>query len=176
MARAQSRVGYPCCIGAHVLDTRAGTCPALTQPQWPLAELYRQLPSPPRRYVDVDDLPLRCTLYTYQQNSLSKLLQRENDPESYCDPYYLQRTAPIPFQGQRTYVMDPTTYEFFPRTSVNVYPDVLGGILCDEMGVGKTMICLALILATLTEVSQPAQEPMASATTSELALSFPERE
>lgn len=72
--------------------------------------------------------------------------------------------------------MDPVTHEFFPRSSVSVYPDLLGGILCDEMGVGKTIICIALILATLTQMSRPDQEPMASATTSELALEFPERE
>ncbi|WFD42948.1 hypothetical protein MPSI1_001599 [Malassezia psittaci] len=44
------------------------------------------------------------------------------------------------------------------------------------MGVGKTIICLALILETLSQVSRPAQEPMASATTSELALTFPDPE
>lgn len=148
----------------------------LTQSQWSLAELYRRLPSPPDARLDLD-IPLKCTLYSYQCNSLAKLLQRELEPESYCDPYFLQRTCPVPMRsGERSYAMDPATYEFFPRSAVSVYPDLKGGILCDEMGVGKTIICIALILSTLSHVSQPDQEPMASATTSLMALQFPQHE
>ncbi|WFD32368.1 hypothetical protein MSPP1_003413 [Malassezia sp. CBS 17886] len=76
----------------------------------------------------------------------------------------------------RTYVFDPVRYEFHDPRDIPSYPDVKGGILCDEMGVGKTIICLALILATLPHVSQPDQEPMASAVTSDLALSFSDAE
>lgn len=138
-----------------------------------LAELYRQLPSPPA--VSVSSPLLRCTLFGYQEHSLAKILQREQSPISYCDPYYVERTAPCAIHGgTQTYAFDPERCEFLTTNSLSHYADVQGGILCDEMGVGKTIICIALILATLAEVSQPIQEPMASAVTSELALAFPQ--
>ena len=149
---------------------------------WSLAEMYRKLPSPPPlpRNMDVDLLnppQLRCTLFSYQKKSLAKILQRELWPQTYCDPYFIQCMSPCMIDGHvQTYAMDPERLEFFPIHAASLYPDVRGGILCDEMGVGKTIICLALVLSTIDQMSQPEQESMVSSVTSNMAMEFPEDE
>lgn len=155
--------------------------PLSPQNGWSLSELYRQLPSPSRpTYIDPSLLHpphLQCTLYDYQKTSLAKLLQRELQPESYADPYYVQCTSPCTLsRNERLYLFDPERCLFHRRYQVALYPDLKGGILCDEMGVGKTIICLALILATLDDMSEPDLEPMASTITSQMALTFPDHE
>lgn len=147
-------------------------------PTWSLAEIYRQMPSPPPWENETLDLSaLRCSLFAYQQNSLAKLLQRELAPFTYCDPYFVGRASPCLMpDGQRMYAFDPECMRFHHWHATALYPDVRGGILCDEMGVGKTLICLALILTTVDQVSQPEQEPMASSVTSDMAMQFPEEE
>lgn len=162
---------------------------------WSLAELYRRLPSPPTtehatvldavhadEWMRTDEgayMPamLSCTLFDYQRNSLVKMLQRELQPHSYCDPYFVQHASPCEMSGgERTYAFDPKHCTFHRLSHVSVYPDHKGGVLCDEMGVGKTIICLALILGTRAQVPVPDQEPMASCVTSELALTFPQED
>lgn len=120
---------------------------------------------------------LRCRLYGYQQNSLAKMLQREAAPLRQGDVYYVEKTSPCILTGQeRTYYFDPDKYEFHRAASIPIYSDVQGGLLCDEMGAGKTIVCLALILATLDQMPQPPANPMASAVTSDMARTFPAQE
>lgn len=135
-----------------------------------LADMYQQLPSPPPATVGV--AKLRCNLFGYQQNSLAKMLSREQRPGMFCDPYYIEKFSPA---GDKL-AFDPYKLSFHRCDSVSQYTDVRGGILCDEMGTGKTLICLALILHTRQEVAQPDAEPMASAVTSSMALEFPSDE
>ncbi|WFD35026.1 hypothetical protein MCUN1_001872 [Malassezia cuniculi] len=129
--------------------------------------MYQELPSPPEASVRVPQL--QCTLFGYQRNSLAKMLRRELEPGRFSDPYYIEKTSPL---GD-VYAFDPHSLAFLDASAVAQYADVRGGILCDEMGVGKTLICLALILHTRHQVAQPDAEPMASAVTSALALEFP---
>lgn len=135
-----------------------------------LADMYQQLPSPPRATVEVTKL--RCNLFGYQQNSLAKMLSRERNPGMFCDPYYIEKSSP----AGKKFAFDPYKLSFHCSDVVSQYADVRGGILCDEMGTGKTLICLALILHTRHEVAQPDAEPMASAITSSMALEFPSDE
>ncbi|WFD26192.1 hypothetical protein MNAN1_001169 [Malassezia nana] len=149
--------------------------------RWTLAELYRRLPSPPPAIgFDSHMLSpplLRCSLYGYQQNSLAKMLQREAAPLRQGDVYYVEKISPCMLTSQeRTYYFDPDKYEFHRASSIPMYSDVRGGLLCDEMGAGKTIVCLALILATLDQMPQPAANPMASAVTSDMARTFPSQE
>lgn len=148
---------------------------------WALAEIYRQLPSPPTLLPCIHEesflVPagLRCALFAYQQSSLAKLLQRELWPETYSNPYFLSRESPCVLpHGDHMYAFDPECFKFYRWPDISLYPDVRGGILCDEMGAGKTLICLALILATLDQISRPEHESMTSCITSEMAMQFPD--
>ena len=148
---------------------------------WTLAELYRQLPSPPivLSYMHGKSLlapaGLRCTLYAYQERSLAKLLQRELWPGTYTNPYLLSCESPCVLpHGDNMYAFDPECFTFYRWPDIPVYPDVRGGILCDEMGAGKTLVCLALILATREQISSPDHDSIMSCTTSEMAMQFPD--
>lgn len=85
---------------------------------------------------------LKTVLYPYQRRSAALMLQNEERPQLLLDPRLEQRTAP---DGQQ--------YYFNPRDGIllktpQYYESCRGGILAETMGLGKTLICLALILAT----------------------------
>lgn len=132
-----------------------------------LADMYQHLPSPPDAPVTVSQL--RCSLFGYQRNSLAKMLMREQYPGQFSDPFFVEKVSPV----KQKYAFDPQSLSFHTLDAVAQYSDVRGGILCDEMGAGKTLICLALILHTRHEVAQPDAEPMASAVTSAMAQELP---
>ncbi|KAJ5449135.1 SNF2-related protein [Penicillium cf. griseofulvum] len=85
---------------------------------------------------------LKTTLYPYQRKSAAAMVQREAHPALTLDPRFQ------PWQG-------PTGLEFY-YDKVNgsilrekiYYPEACGGILAESMGCGKTLISLAVILAT----------------------------
>lgn len=85
---------------------------------------------------------LRTILYPYQARSASLMLQREAAPQLQLDPRLEFRTSP---NGKKFYfgardcsaLLEPRYYE-----------SNRGGILAETMGLGKTLISLAVILAT----------------------------
>ncbi|KAF2847707.1 SNF2 family helicase-like protein [Plenodomus tracheiphilus IPT5] len=85
---------------------------------------------------------LRTRLYPYQARSASLMVQRETSPQQQLDPRLEARLSP---DGQRFYfgARDGS----FLRTP-KYYETNRGGILAETMGLGKTIICLAVILAT----------------------------
>ncbi|QUC18769.1 uncharacterized protein UV8b_03010 [Ustilaginoidea virens] len=85
---------------------------------------------------------LTTDLLPYQRRSTAAMLQKESDPGVVLDPRLLTMES----QDGSTYFMDPVVGTVLrePRYCDNV----AGGILAEEMGSGKTIICLALILAT----------------------------
>ena len=85
---------------------------------------------------------LRTPLYGYQSRSAALMLQREYLPGTVADPRLVGATD----HDGGTWYHDDVTGEVvrLPRH----YDGVRGGILAEEMGAGKTLICLALILAT----------------------------
>ena len=89
------------------------------------------------------ELPgLKTQLYPYQRRSAGLMLQRESISTLDLDPRLEQRTAP-----------DGSTYYFGARDLAflrypRYYEACKGGVLAESMGLGKTVICLALILAT----------------------------
>ncbi|KAL6818608.1 P-loop containing nucleoside triphosphate hydrolase protein [Trichoderma sp. SZMC 28013] len=85
---------------------------------------------------------LKTELYSHQRRSAAVMLQKETQPGQILDPrlLHLKDTS-----GSHWY-MDPVTGVVLlgPR----YYDGVSGGILAEQMGSGKTAICLALMLAT----------------------------
>ncbi|KAH8730589.1 P-loop containing nucleoside triphosphate hydrolase protein [Phaeosphaeriaceae sp. PMI808] len=85
---------------------------------------------------------LKTRLYPYQARSASLMIERETAPKLQLDPRLEVRTAPDGksfFFGARdgSFLQEPRYYEA-----------KRGGILAETMGLGKTIICLAVILTT----------------------------
>ncbi|KAG6012397.1 hypothetical protein E4U43_007811 [Claviceps pusilla] len=82
-------------------------------------------------------------LYAYQRRSAAFMVQKEAEPGRVLDP----RLVAIKEQdGSSVWYADSVSGKVFrmPR----FFEGIAGGILAEEMGSGKTVICLALILAT----------------------------
>ncbi|KAL4777959.1 P-loop containing nucleoside triphosphate hydrolase protein [Aspergillus varians] len=87
-------------------------------------------------------LGLKTPLYPYQRRSAATMIQREVQPHRMLDPRLQPHTSPI---GQEYY------YDREKGSIVRekkMYSEACGGILAETMGCGKTLICLAVILAT----------------------------
>ncbi|KAK7752840.1 hypothetical protein SLS62_005182 [Diatrype stigma] len=95
---------------------------------------------------------LTTTLYPYQRNSAALMLQREMEPRRVIDP----RLKSSLDQTGKPWYFDTVTGLVLREP--NYYDAPRGGILAEEMGTGKTLICLALILATRQEPTR-APEP-----------------
>ncbi|KAK3298830.1 P-loop containing nucleoside triphosphate hydrolase protein [Chaetomium fimeti] len=122
-----------------------------------LLQMFNSIPSPqpdPEAIPDYDardaaytlinsKVPgLLTTLYAYQRRSAALMLQRESQRQKVLDP----RLMKVVDQLGRPWYYDPITGTGLrePRH----YDGPCGGILAEEMGAGKTLICLSLILAT----------------------------
>ncbi|KFA78154.1 hypothetical protein S40288_01384 [Stachybotrys chartarum IBT 40288] len=92
---------------------------------------------------------LLSTLHPYQKRSAALMLQKEAQPGKTLDPRLLGVRG---LTGCPWY-LDPATGSVLlePR----YYDGVAGGILAEEMGAGKTIICLAVILASRCLPSRP---------------------
>ncbi|KAI0374631.1 hypothetical protein BV20DRAFT_960768 [Pilatotrama ljubarskyi] len=114
-----------------------------------LLDIYNALPSPSSPPVEGDIPGLRTRLYEYQRRSVATMIARETNTGTNEHPLY------VPIQGMdgKVFFMQPATMEILserPRVSA-----VRGGILCEELGTGKTVIILSLILATLDVLAAP---------------------
>ncbi|KAF4989584.1 hypothetical protein FGRMN_9046 [Fusarium graminum] len=140
--------------------------PAQRDPQegMSLLQLFNSIPSPdPEAESIVDSYSrsvfqnllngqisgLKSELYPYQRRSAAMMLQKEIQPQHVLDPRLLH----LRDQEGREWYLDPVSGTILkdPR----YYDGVSGGILAEEMGSGKTIICLALILATRELPTQP---------------------
>ncbi|KAJ4297900.1 hypothetical protein N0V90_005799 [Kalmusia sp. IMI 367209] len=91
---------------------------------------------------------LKTKLYPYQARSASVMVQREAAPQLQLDPRLETRQSPTGetfFFGARdgSFLQEPKFYEANR-----------GGILAETMGLGKTIICLSVILATKGHLPQ----------------------
>jgi SNF2 family DNA or RNA helicase len=91
---------------------------------------------------------LKTRLYPYQARSASTMIQRESAPQPQLDPRLEDRVSPTGetfYFGARdgSFLKDPRLYD-----------GNRGGILAETMGLGKTIICLAVILATKGHMPQ----------------------
>ncbi|KAJ4004280.1 hypothetical protein NW752_011894 [Fusarium irregulare] len=129
-----------------------------------LLQLFNNIPSPAPNIDSIGDIYIRSAmnslldgeipdlkseLYPYQRRSSALMLQKEVQPEQVLDPRLLQ----LQDQEGGSWYYDPVASTILkdPR----YYDGVCGGILAEEMGSGKTIICLALILATKDLPTQP---------------------
>ncbi|KAL8749015.1 MAG: hypothetical protein Q9199_007947, partial [Rusavskia elegans] len=120
--------------------------------------IFNTLPSPAPSYnlscpfsshaidsllINTANIPgLRTKLYAYQKRSAAMMIKREAEPIHALDP----RLEEIVCPAGGKFFYDRTTGLLFrhPRR----YDEARGGILAETMGLGKTLICLATILAT----------------------------
>lgn len=116
-----------------------------------MAEIYSDLPSLISSTVAVgrEIRGLRSTLYEYQRQSVAVMIEKELSNQPVQDPLYIPISN---IRGERFY-FQPSTL-----TAARDCPTVArckGGILCEELGTGKTVMILGLILATVDQLSQP---------------------
>eukprot|EP01080_Neovahlkampfia_damariscottae_P003171 gene3171-5487_t len=102
-----------------------------------LTEIYNSLESP-KESEEVKPIGLNYDLYRYQVNSLEMMYERETKPREYPDPLWEE--------------LSPNLYEHVingqQTTSRPMILDSRGGLLCEEMGAGKTLIVISLIVKT----------------------------
>ncbi|KAL2757500.1 hypothetical protein ACRALDRAFT_2039919 [Sodiomyces alcalophilus JCM 7366] len=92
---------------------------------------------------------LNTTLYPYQRRSAAVMLMREVQPVQDIDP----RLVRVKDQADRDWFFDAPAGVLLKEP--RYYDRVRGGILAEQMGAGKTLICLALILATRSLSAEP---------------------
>jgi hypothetical protein len=85
---------------------------------------------------------LKTVPYPYQRRSAALMLQRECEDRLILDPRTEERVA---LDGS-IYFYDPWDVTFL--RSPRFYESCKGGLLAETMGLGKTLICITLILAT----------------------------
>lgn len=92
---------------------------------------------------DTENIPgLRTELYAYQRRSAAMIIQREAQPARALDPRLEEINCPT--GGIQFYDRTTGAVSRYPK----YYEEAKGGILAETMGLGKTLICLAAILAT----------------------------
>ena len=85
---------------------------------------------------------LRTTLYPYQVRTIATMIRREVEPAKALDPRFEHFQGPL----GNPYYYDKET-GILLRDAI-VYDEARGGLLGESMGLGKTLICLATVLAT----------------------------
>ncbi|KAM0427570.1 hypothetical protein ACHAPT_007531 [Fusarium lateritium] len=92
---------------------------------------------------------LKSELYPYQRRSAALMLQKEVQPGTVLDPRLLHAKD----QEGGGWYLDPVAGTVLKEP--RYYDGVSGGILAEEMGSGKTIMSLALILATRALPTNP---------------------
>jgi len=85
---------------------------------------------------------LNTRLYPYQARTVATMIRREVEPAKSLDPRF------EPLEGPTGQVSHYDKEEGVLLRDSRVYDEARGGILGESMGLGKTLICLAAILAT----------------------------
>ncbi len=122
-----------------------------------LLELFNNIPSPAPDTSVITDLflktaatdilkgnitGLKSELLPYQKRSAVVMMQKEMYPGQVLDPRLLH----LHDREGYSWYLDPIAGSIF--RDAKYYDGVSGGILAEEMGTGKTIMCLALLLAT----------------------------
>ncbi|KAI5800010.1 P-loop containing nucleoside triphosphate hydrolase protein [Geopyxis carbonaria] len=105
-----------------------------------------------RTVLNSDIVGIRTTLYEYQKRSAAMMLQRELSPIRTIDSRLRSIFAP----SGEVYYIDMESMEIYQEPCY--FDDVRGGILAEEMGTGKTLICLAVILSTKNQYAHVPEE------------------
>ncbi|GAM20641.1 hypothetical protein SAMD00019534_038160 [Acytostelium subglobosum LB1] len=108
------------------------------QQKFSLDYIFKSIEMPQRTLMDqVYGMNPMMSLYPYQQSSLAKMLQRETSPKMIDNALYVATTDnPVKYRN----ILDVNhIVDQMPQVE-----DVRGGILCEEMGTGKTVICIGM--------------------------------
>ncbi|THH28395.1 hypothetical protein EUX98_g5793 [Antrodiella citrinella] len=129
-----------------------------------MAELYSTLdsPNPVDPPIQLNDLlndgrllGMRTTLYPYQCRSVEAMICRELKQHAVPNPLYIPVHG---VDGSHQYYLQPGTLEIL--STQPIVPSSKGGMLCEELGTGKTVMVLALIHATLHQLPKPEVSPL----------------
>lgn len=85
---------------------------------------------------------LKTRLHPYQRRSAASMIRREVNPRRTLDPRVVETRGPL---GDLFY-FDCQTGQIFRNPKE--YDEIRGGVLAESMGLGKTLISLATVLAT----------------------------
>ncbi|KAJ9121638.1 hypothetical protein QFC22_002258 [Naganishia vaughanmartiniae] len=114
---------------------------------------------------------LKTELYTYQRKSVAQMLIQETAPGRFEDIKFVKMKE---VGKDATYYIDLSSGEVRRKCDVGLYDLPKGGILCEEMGTGKTLIALSLILATCRQRTTPdATSPHSSVITNITCVTSP---
>ncbi|KAF8559866.1 hypothetical protein OG21DRAFT_1402064 [Imleria badia] len=129
-----------------------------------MAEIYSDLPSPvlgpamnenaglAHRVASGDAIwGLRTTLYGYQRHSVAVMLHKESSTSLVPDPLYIPVSC---MSGTRFYIQ-PSTMTVLQECPT--FSSSRAGILCEELGTGKTVMIIALVLANATQLAEPVE-------------------
>ncbi|KAI9696497.1 MAG: hypothetical protein M1820_008125 [Bogoriella megaspora] len=95
---------------------------------------------------------LSTKLYAFQRKSAAEMVRREAAPQLHVDPRLELRTTPT---GQPYYYEPKLTAIYRDK---RYFHTCCGGILAESMGLGKTLICISVILSTFGHLPKiPAQ-------------------
>ncbi|KAF5373603.1 hypothetical protein D9758_000961 [Tetrapyrgos nigripes] len=130
-----------------------------------LPEIYGALPSPsPQSFTtdsdsinrlldyrdDLGGFGLHSTLLFYQRRSVAMMLQKESGRSpDVPNPLYV----PLTDMNGKICHYQPGTTEFLKE--LYMVTPTQGGVLCEELGTGKTIMILTLILSTIKQLSSP---------------------
>ncbi|KAF9449589.1 hypothetical protein P691DRAFT_702942 [Macrolepiota fuliginosa MF-IS2] len=129
-----------------------------------LAEIYSDLASPEvdasnpcneavarllNHKDNLEGFGFRSVLYQYQRRSIAAMITHELDPHTVPDPLYI----PLSTLNGKDFYFQPQTMEIAAERGM--VAQTRGGLLCEELGTGKTVMVLGLILSTLNQLPSP---------------------
>ncbi|KAF9484636.1 hypothetical protein BDN70DRAFT_872149 [Pholiota conissans] len=98
---------------------------------------------------DLDGLGMRTKLYTYQRQTVAAMMHKELDLKDVPDPLYIQ----VKTVDGKPCFLQPGTMEVLQEHPMSA--NCRGGLLCEELGTGKTIMMISLIVATRRQLSSP---------------------
>ncbi|KAG7778627.1 hypothetical protein KL930_002714 [Ogataea haglerorum] len=94
---------------------------------------------------------MKSDLYNYQRRSLAKMYEKEVSIKSVPVPNLI-----VLSRGSKSFYLDMQTLNFMENATC--YHTPRGGILAEDMGLGKTCICLALVCLSKYQISEIPRE------------------